>query len=241
MWALYNNVHLRHCEKAQQRSTKSSRASKSVNYSNSITLSLSSSKKISSNNLELTGKQLEIREKQSFRNLRNGYNNELNTDQSIGDSTHEDTSELQEDQESLEENNHNNINRLYNESCDVQFRSQPHVFNIPSTVSSEPKPPLQKMDPLKFMEGLVPFLPYNVQLQMLKEREKMLMIEKWKQTWEEVRPPRTKWYEMADRQFHIEAKKNITMLNNPEYQELEHQARRLIMELYYSKINSPST
>ncbi|TPX70643.1 hypothetical protein SpCBS45565_g01681 [Spizellomyces sp. 'palustris'] len=86
------------------------------------------------------------------------------------------------------------------------------------------------------LDGLVPFMFVEDQLKLLKIQEKTLIVKRWKQLWDEVRPPQPYWYELRTPQFQIEAKKCLEMLSSPELQHLEAKVREYLIDLYRSEM-----
>ncbi|KND03483.1 uncharacterized protein SPPG_00967 [Spizellomyces punctatus DAOM BR117] len=85
------------------------------------------------------------------------------------------------------------------------------------------------------LDGLVPFMFVEDQLKLLKIQEKTLIVKRWKQLWDEVRPPQPYWYELRTPQFQIEAKRCLEMLSSPELQHLEAKVREYLIDLYRSE------
>ncbi|KAJ3298804.1 hypothetical protein HK104_010252 [Borealophlyctis nickersoniae] len=63
--------------------------------------------------------------------------------------------------------------------------------------------------------GAIPFLPVHEQLRILKAKEKQLLLKRWRNLWEQVRPPRPRWYELRGPEFNVEARKCKDLLANP--------------------------
>ncbi|KAJ3211535.1 hypothetical protein HDU67_004438 [Dinochytrium kinnereticum] len=86
------------------------------------------------------------------------------------------------------------------------------------------------------LEGMDPFLHPDEQLARLKEKEKILMVKRWQETWETVRPPVPKWHELRTKSFHKEAAKARAMSASPDLQRISHQARLAILDLWRSQV-----
>ncbi|KAI8808289.1 hypothetical protein BJ742DRAFT_809307 [Cladochytrium replicatum] len=80
--------------------------------------------------------------------------------------------------------------------------------------------------------GLAPHLPPHQQIMILKAREKRLLLERWRNTWEMVRPPRPRWYEMKGREFHNEAARCHQHITHPEMQQAEARCREFLLEVF---------
>lgn len=86
------------------------------------------------------------------------------------------------------------------------------------------------------MEGLTPFLTPRQQLEALRSREKVLVIERWKELWGEVRPPVRAWYEMRGTGFNGEARRCRDLVGSVKRQEVEASVRDNLMDLYRSAV-----
>ncbi|KAJ3215542.1 hypothetical protein HK099_006308 [Clydaea vesicula] len=76
------------------------------------------------------------------------------------------------------------------------------------------------------LDGMIPFLNPKEQLLVLKVKEKILLVERWKNLWEEVRPPKQNWYESKGMDFAYESKKCKNLASNREYQILAADSRK---------------
>ncbi|KAI8850806.1 hypothetical protein BC829DRAFT_466130 [Chytridium lagenaria] len=89
--------------------------------------------------------------------------------------------------------------------------------------------------PLSF-DGMDPFLHPDEQLSRLKEKEKYLLIKRWEEIWDQVRPPVPKWHELRTKSFHAEAAKARKMSTSSDLQRISHQARLAILDLWRSQV-----
>ncbi|KAI9343743.1 hypothetical protein DFJ73DRAFT_841208 [Zopfochytrium polystomum] len=150
------------------------------------------------------------------------------------------------------------LQRLYDESVDLVFREslashhEPHpdlgeeialrmgrnnvVFPHPrsSFTAGSALRDLCKRD--FTLEGFVPFITAKEQMMLLKVKEKLLLLQRWRAMWSHVRPPRPGWHELRTKEFHCEARRNRELLESPELQRLSHQARLAIQDLWRTAV-----
>ncbi|KAI8927891.1 hypothetical protein BC831DRAFT_450898 [Entophlyctis helioformis] len=69
-------------------------------------------------------------------------------------------------------------------------------------------------------------------LRLLKAHEKYLLIEQWRQLWDEVRPARPRWYELKSNAFSSEMGRHRRVLADPRRQEMEYRTREMLVDLY---------
>ncbi|KAI9339934.1 hypothetical protein BDR26DRAFT_861842 [Obelidium mucronatum] len=86
------------------------------------------------------------------------------------------------------------------------------------------------------LQGLVPFLTPSDQMNILKAKEKKLLLNRWRETWESVRPPRPGWHEMKGPGFAEEAKRARELLVSPDMQRASQQTRLAILELWRTEV-----
>ncbi|KAJ3310262.1 hypothetical protein HDU76_003418 [Blyttiomyces sp. JEL0837] len=146
------------------------------------------------------------------------------------------------------------VMKLYNESFDCLFRetlekhpppnpdildeieqhSRNNNVNFPHPRSRYIKgSALTDLVEHKFnFDGMIPFLTPSEQLTLLKAKEKELMIMRWKETWERLRPPRRGWHEMRGKD------ELTTTLNvvRKDLQRLSHEARLAILDLWRTQV-----
>ncbi|KAI8914989.1 hypothetical protein DFJ77DRAFT_464247 [Powellomyces hirtus] len=82
------------------------------------------------------------------------------------------------------------------------------------------------------MDGMDPFLYLEDQKAVLKREEKKLLVARWAEVWENVRPPQPYWYEMRSADFHLEARRAIELDQSPERQHIEAHVRNQLVDLY---------
>ena len=82
--------------------------------------------------------------------------------------------------------------------------------------------------------GLYPGIDINKQLEILKIKERLLIIDRWEEIWNQVRPPKNAWYSLAKRDFSAELSRNNAFLQNKSLQNLQYQTRESLIELYHN-------
>jgi hypothetical protein len=80
-------------------------------------------------------------------------------------------------------------------------------------------------------DDLIPGLPPTEQLKLLRIKERLLMIDRWEETWEQVRPPRTHWYALKNGDFSQEMRRSGRMLKYKGLQRAEEQCRVDLLDL----------
>ncbi|KAI8611247.1 hypothetical protein BC830DRAFT_670104 [Chytriomyces sp. MP71] len=86
------------------------------------------------------------------------------------------------------------------------------------------------------MEGLIPFLTPEDQMNILKAKEKQLLLRRWRETWNAVRPPKPGWHEIRGPGFANEARRARQLLVSPELQRASQQTRLAILELWRTEV-----
>jgi hypothetical protein len=81
-------------------------------------------------------------------------------------------------------------------------------------------------------DGMVPYMSPSDQLVLLRKREKVLELERWKKVWSDVRPPVRGWYAMKGTGFNGEARRCRRLVGSEERQEMEASVRDSLMDMY---------
>ena len=74
-------------------------------------------------------------------------------------------------------------------------------------------------------------MPPSEQLKLLKMKERLLIIDRWQELWESVRPPITNWHSMSKAGFAKEMQRHGSFLRDKRMQILETQSREALMDL----------
>lgn len=82
------------------------------------------------------------------------------------------------------------------------------------------------------INGLIPSLIPSEMLKILRLNEKLLCLQMWKDEWELKRLPMKKWYELKDKRFSNENRKNRLFLEDEQMQDNEYQLRMSMIEFY---------
>ncbi|KAJ3014079.1 UNVERIFIED_CONTAM: hypothetical protein HDU68_000441 [Siphonaria sp. JEL0065] len=85
-------------------------------------------------------------------------------------------------------------------------------------------------------KGLVPYMTPSDQMNILKAKEKKLLLDRWRETWDSVRPPRPGWHEMKGPGFAEEARRARELLVSPDLQRASQQTRLAILELWRTEV-----
>jgi hypothetical protein len=80
--------------------------------------------------------------------------------------------------------------------------------------------------------GLIPGLSPQQQLEILKVKERLILIDRWEQVWNQVRSPRNGWYALSTVDFSFELKRQNSLLKSKKLQQLQAQTRESLIELY---------
>ncbi|KAJ3174051.1 hypothetical protein HDU88_000018 [Geranomyces variabilis] len=82
------------------------------------------------------------------------------------------------------------------------------------------------------MDGLRPEMSLEAEKQRLKREEAALLVRRWQEVWEAVRPPAPYWYELHTPDFTYEARRAIEIDSSPARQRMEAHVRNQIMDLH---------
>ncbi|TPX66097.1 hypothetical protein CcCBS67573_g07946 [Chytriomyces confervae] len=150
------------------------------------------------------------------------------------------------------------LRQLFDESVDCMFRHHVSHHALPSNEAAEeinahldtnnmtfPHPRLRKTRAIMqshigktgvSFDGMIPFLNLQDQMNILKAKEKQLLLKRWRETWEAVRPPRPGWHEIRGLGFAHEARRARELLESPELQRASQQTRLAILELWRNEV-----
>ncbi|KAL2912794.1 hypothetical protein HK105_207681 [Polyrhizophydium stewartii] len=87
-------------------------------------------------------------------------------------------------------------------------------------------------DPEFTVQGLDTRLDVEAQLRVLRAHEKHLVLARWREAWEAVRPPRPGWFAMRGAGFSSEMQRARAFLVDPQRQVAEIETRRALLDLY---------
>ncbi|KAJ3159709.1 hypothetical protein HDU86_001359 [Geranomyces michiganensis] len=82
------------------------------------------------------------------------------------------------------------------------------------------------------MEGLRPEMSLEAEKERLKREEAGLLVRRWQELWEAVRPPAPYWYELRTPDFTYEARRAMELDSSPARQRMEAHVRNQVMDLH---------
>ena len=115
---------------------------------------------------------------------------------------------------------------------DLRFQSSPF------DASSRPEVNIYDLLDDDFtVDGLIPGLSPRQQLEILRIKERLLLIDRWEDAWETARPPKNGWYSLSSKDFSYELQRHNSLLNSRKLQKLQYQTRESLIELYHSLLH----
>lgn len=82
--------------------------------------------------------------------------------------------------------------------------------------------------------GLIQGLSPEKQLEILKIKERLILIDRWEEAWSQVRSPKNQWYTLSTKEFSFELARHNSLLRNKKLQLLQAQTRGYMIELYHN-------
>jgi hypothetical protein len=84
------------------------------------------------------------------------------------------------------------------------------------------------------ISGMFPGLSPQQQLEILKAKERLILVDRWEEAWNQVRCPKNSWYSLSNADFTIELQRHNALLNSKNLQKLHAHTRESLIELYHS-------
>jgi hypothetical protein len=84
------------------------------------------------------------------------------------------------------------------------------------------------------ISGMIPDLSPQQQLEILKAKERLILVDRWEEAWNQVRCPKNGWYSLSNPDFSFELERHNALLRSKNLQKLHAHTRESLIELYHS-------